>query len=57
MDGMTVLKQLRADEWGKNAKVIILTNLDANDRILQGVVDDHPSYYMVKSNTKPEMVL
>jgi len=20
-------------------------------------VDDHPSYYMVKSNTKPEMVL
>ncbi|OGE06377.1 hypothetical protein A3I53_00760 [Candidatus Curtissbacteria bacterium RIFCSPLOWO2_02_FULL_40_13b] len=57
MDGMTVLKHLRADTWGKNAKVIILTNLDATDHILQGVVDDHPSYYMVKSNTRPEIVL
>lgn len=57
MDGMTVLKHLRADTWGKDAKVIILTNLDATDNILQGVVEDHPSYYMIKSNTKPEMVL
>jgi DNA-binding response OmpR family regulator len=57
MDGMTVLKHLRADAWGKDAKVIILTNLDATDNILQGVVEDHPSYYMIKSNTKPEMVL
>lgn len=57
MDGMTVLKNLRSDTWGKDAKVIILTNLDASDHILQGVVDDHPSYYMVKSNTRPEIVL
>lgn len=57
MDGMTVLKQLRSDKWGKDAKVIILTNLDATDRILQGVVEDHPSYYMIKSNTEPTKVL
>lgn len=57
MDGMTMLKQLRQDAWGKNAKVIILTNLDANDQILKGVVEDHPTYYMIKSNTKPEAVL
>src|SRR5450759_3914675 len=54
MDGMTVLKHLRADAWGEDANVIILTNLDPNDTILQGVVEDHPSYYMIKSNTKPE---
>lgn len=57
MDGMTMLKLLRADEWGMGAKVIILTNSDATDHILQGVIEDHPSYYMIKSNTKPEMVL
>lgn len=27
MDGLTMLKKLREDEWGKNAKIIILTNL------------------------------
>ena len=57
MDGMTLLKNLRADEWGKAAKVIILTNLTADEQILKGVVDDHPTYYLVKSDTKPEEVL
>lgn len=27
MDGLTMLKKMRADEWGKTARVIILTNL------------------------------
>ncbi|MFC1701071.1 response regulator [Patescibacteria group bacterium] len=27
MDGMMMLKKLRADDWGKSANVIILTNL------------------------------
>lgn len=27
MDGLTMLKKLRKDNWGKNASVIILTNL------------------------------
>lgn len=57
MDGLTVLKQLRADQWGKDAKVIMLTNLDTSDEILQRIVEDHPTYYMMKSNTKPEKVL
>lgn len=57
MDGMTMLKLLRKDAWGKDAKVIILTNLDPIDTILQGVVEDHPTYYLVKANTKSEDVL
>ena len=57
MDGMTMLKLLRQDSWGKDAKVIILTNLDPIDTILQGVVADHPTYYLVKANTKMEDVL
>jgi len=27
-DGMTMLRQLRQDPWGKNALVILLTNVD-----------------------------
>jgi DNA-binding response OmpR family regulator len=57
MDGMTMLKLLRQDPWGKDAKVIILTNLDPIDTILQGVVRDHPTYYLVKATTKMEDVL
>lgn len=31
MDGITMLKDLRADAWGNTAKVIVLTALTAND--------------------------
>lgn len=57
MDGMTMLQHLRGDVWGKDAKVIILSNLDAVGDILQGVVRDHPTYYLIKANTKFEDVL
>lgn len=57
MDGMTMLKKLRQDEWGKNAKVIILTNLDPADQILQGVIENQPTYYLIKANVKPENIL
>jgi len=57
MDGMTMLESLRKDKWGKDVKVIILTNLDLTDHILQRVVKDHPTYYLIKSDTKPEQVL
>lgn len=33
VDGITFLKELREDEWGKNAKVIILSNLLSMDKI------------------------
>jgi len=57
MDGMTMLSKLRQDTWGKDAKVIILTNLDQSDEIFRGVVADQPRYYLIKSNIKPETVL
>jgi len=57
MDGMTMLKLLRQDGWGRHAKVIILTNLDPGDTILQGVIKDYPTYYLVKANTEMEDLL
>jgi len=51
MDGMTMLKKLRQDDWGKSARVIILTNLSdaykVEEASAKGVFD-----YLVKSDWK-----
>ncbi len=57
MDGMTLMHKLRQDKWGKNASIIILTNLDTNNERLAGIVADQPSYYLIKANTPLEKVL
>jgi len=50
MDGMTMLGLLRKEVWGKKMNVIILTNLEPDDKILGNVITDEPSYYFVKSD-------
>jgi CheY-like chemotaxis protein len=57
MDGMTMMHKLREDVWGKKASIIILTNLDATDERLAGVVSDQPSYYLIKANNPPDKLL
>ncbi|HVF69805.1 MAG TPA: response regulator [Xanthomonadales bacterium] len=57
MDGMTVMKKLRVDPWGKNVPIIMLTNLNPDDNILKGVVEEHPAYYLMKSNSEPSDVV
>lgn len=56
MDGMTMLTKLREDAWGKDAHVILLTNLVDNKEIVEamktGVFD-----YLVKSDWKIEDVV
>lgn len=50
MDGMTMLNLLRKEAVGKKTKVIILTNLEPDDKILEGIVHDQPTYYCIKSD-------
>lgn len=57
MDGIAMLDELRKDEYGKSVKVIILTNLEPDDRILQKVLEDLPTYYLMKTDTKLEDLL
>jgi len=53
MDGMTTMKKLREDEWGKTVPIIILTNLSATDeKLIMGMVEGEPMYYLVKSDWK-----
>jgi len=53
MDGMTMMKKLREDTWGKDVHIILLTNLSATEeKIIKGIVENEPSYYLVKSDWK-----
>ena len=50
MDGLTMLRKLREDEWGRAAKVIVLTALTANDltNIRSSSVD--LDYFLMKTD-------
>lgn len=56
MDGLSVLKELRKDEWGKTAKIIILSGLTDAEKveyaINHGVFD-----FLVKSDWKIQDVV
>ena len=57
MSGMTMLEQLRKDPWGKTVPVIILTNLNPDDKIMREIVEIEPVYYLVKADWKIEDVV
>ena len=57
-DGMTMMRELRtSNSWGKNVPVILLTNLNADDRIMKGVTKDEPAYYLVKTDWTLDQVV
>jgi DNA-binding response OmpR family regulator len=56
MDGLTMLEELRKDKWGKQAKIIILTVLNEDKKVIdaldKGVYD-----YLIKADWKMEEVI
>lgn len=53
MDGMTALKKIREDAWGKKVPVIILTNLsEINGNIVDDAAAHIPTHYLIKSDWK-----
>jgi len=52
MDGITMLKKLREDPWGKEVPVIIFTNVEADESIRTGVLNTQPSFYIIKTELK-----
>jgi CheY-like chemotaxis protein len=54
MSGIMVLDELRKDPFGKTVKVILLTNLEPDDKTVQEVVKNQPSFYLVKSDIELE---
>jgi len=54
MDGKVMFEKLRGDVWGKTVPVIILTNLNPDDKTLDALMKNGPSYYFIKSKWKLE---
>lgn len=48
MDGMSMLKELRKDMWGKDVKVIILTNLSDAEKIDEALKNGTYDYLVKK---------
>lgn len=57
MDGITMLRNLRKDSWGKKANVILLTNLSADENITKAVTELEPSYYLIKTDWKMDDIV
>jgi CheY-like chemotaxis protein len=53
MDGLTMLKELRKDEWGKHAEVIFLTNFTDVERISQAAEVEAVDY-LIKEDWQAE---
>jgi DNA-binding response OmpR family regulator len=55
MDGITMLGKLRESEWGKNANVLILTNLSSGAELINAI--EKNSYeYLAKTDWKLEEI-
>lgn len=53
MDGIAVLKKLReSGEYGKRAKVVIITNMSMDERIMKGITEYEPSFMLLKNDWK-----
>jgi DNA-binding response OmpR family regulator len=46
MDGFIMLEKLRADAWGKEAKIIILSNLNDKDYVMKSFRNEVYDYYV-----------
>lgn len=56
IDGITMLKKLRLDEWGKTVPVIVLTNLSDNERLAESM-QNNVFDYLIKTDWKLEDVI
>ncbi|MEI7424623.1 MAG: response regulator [Candidatus Staskawiczbacteria bacterium] len=56
MDGLTMLKKLREKEWGKQIKVILLTNLSDEEKVIEEEGLGH-SDYLIKADWSLEDIV
>lgn len=56
MDGLAVLRKIREDGWGAQVPIVILTNINANEKLVEALeigIDE----YLIKAEWKLEAVV
>jgi len=56
MSGTEMAKKLKEDEWGKNAKIIILTNLNETEKVKREL-EDSVYEYIIKNDIRIDQVV
>jgi len=56
MDGVTMLKKLREDPWGKNVLVVVLTNLNTAESVEKSLANGVYDYLVKIDYTLDELV-
>lgn len=56
MNGMEVLKNLHADDWGKLVPIIILTNQNDDHHILEAIKDKNCEYLLKTSHNLASII-
>lgn len=54
LDGISFIKEIRKDEWGKKARIIVLTNYSSNEKIAE-ILEAGVHDYMDKSVSAEEI--
>lgn len=57
LDGISTLRKIREDAWGKQAKVILLTSLGGSDMVMKEVEKLNPAHCFVKDQVAIEDVV
>ncbi len=56
MDGLSMLRELRQDEWGKTVKVIVLSNLNEAEKVSESL-EKNIYNYLIKSDWEPDDIV
>jgi DNA-binding response OmpR family regulator len=56
MDGLSMLEELRKNEWGLGAKVIVLSNLNEAEKVSESL-EKNIYNYLIKSNWEPDDIV
>ena len=57
MDGIEVIEKIRQTDIGKTLPLVILTNINPDDEILQRIMENKPAYYLVKPEVSLDEVV
>ncbi len=57
MNGIQVMGESRNNEWGRHVTILILTNLNPDDKILESIERNKPAYYLIKPQVTLEDIV
>lgn len=57
ISGIDIMKEIRQNSWGITLPIIVLTQHDCTDDMINEILQYNPSFYIVKSKTSADDVV